>query len=1011
MKKVYTILLAAACVAGVTVAQRSLSTDYTLETKTSLQSVREVKTGGFTMTEAPAKSPKTATELTMMPERSLRTMAQELTYATSLPAQPVKAAAAPAKAPASIVGNSYMTYYSDRTIDCTSYFTVAEGDAAVVGSIVLKNFAEGYDVNANYDATTGTITIPTGVVIGQYGTYGDLTIYALAGNQYGAIDITGTVGEDGTITFDYGAYVRVTAGVVSIMDGITAKAGNATYKATDSDGEPIEAPLLITKTSENTIKVVGIAAAILSYGSYIEVPLTLDATAKTVGAPFGTVFSSITLSTGVRDWYYGNLTATSSGNRVSDLLLNAATTDATTKLSADATFLGYQNGTSYSGMFIYDVTIDTDFNVYTAEVGNTDPDPDPDPQVEGDSYLTFYNDGSDDYTSFFTIVKGEGNAVVLKNFAEGYDVNATYDEAAGTITIPTGVVIGQLGEYGDITLYALSGTQYSTADIVGTFGEDGTITFDKGVYTTVSQGWVSKMFDITAKAGNAMYKGYISGEEISAPLIVKKTAENTIKVVGIASAILSYGSYVEVPLTLDAAAKTVGAEFGASSFCSIPLSTGVRDYYYGSIVNGYIDDLLFNAATTDAATTLTADATFLGYPDGQSFKGAPVDNVTITVDMNVFTAEVEISDDDTDTPEVEGILYKIDREAKTAAVTGCIATLTDLNIPATITVVSGEYTVTSVAANAFNANKTVTSVTLPATIAAVETDAFRNMSNLKTVNINDLTAWCGIVFANGNANPIYNVYPTQQSKWGSVKVAGEAVTTLEIPEGVTSLSRSFYGFKALTAVTLPSTLETLGDQSFANCVNLTEVVVPEGVTSIGSAFFGCSGLTTVTLPSSLVSLNQSTFYNCSSLTDVVLPEALETIGSMAFSGCKALTALTIPASLKTIGMMAFSGCTGIAAITSYAVVPPTAATYAFDDVDKTIPVKVYEESVNDYKEAAEWKDFTNYEAMPGLTGITDITAGAEKAVYYDLRGARVENPSAGIYIRKQGSTVTKVVVK
>jgi hypothetical protein len=34
-----------------------------------------------------------------------------------------------------------------------------------------------------------------------------------------------------------------------------------------------------------------------------------------------------------------------------------------------------------------------------------------------------------------------------------------------------------------------------------------------------------------------------------------------------------------------------------------------------------------------------------------------------------------------------------------------------------------------------------------------------------------------------------------------------------------------------------------------------------------------------------------------------------------------------------------------------------------------------------------------------------------EVIYYDMQGRRVVNPENGIYIRKQGSTATKVVVK
>lgn len=43
-----------------------------------------------------------------------------------------------------------------------------------------------------------------------------------------------------------------------------------------------------------------------------------------------------------------------------------------------------------------------------------------------------------------------------------------------------------------------------------------------------------------------------------------------------------------------------------------------------------------------------------------------------------------------------------------------------------------------------------------------------------------------------------------------------------------------------------------------------------------------------------------------------------------------------------------------------------------------------------------------------LEAIVDDNASAE---YYNLQSVRVENPAAGLYIRRQGSKVEKVIVR
>ncbi|MCB5981951.1 leucine-rich repeat domain-containing protein, partial [Flavobacterium psychrophilum] len=49
-----------------------------------------------------------------------------------------------------------------------------------------------------------------------------------------------------------------------------------------------------------------------------------------------------------------------------------------------------------------------------------------------------------------------------------------------------------------------------------------------------------------------------------------------------------------------------------------------------------------------------------------------------------------------------------------------------------------------------------------------------------------------------------------------------------------------------TSVTIPNSVTTIGDGSFARCSGLTSVTIPNSVTSIGdNAFHSCPSLTTI----------------------------------------------------------------------------------------------------------------------------------------------------------------------
>ncbi len=112
---------------------------------------------------------------------------------------------------------------------------------------------------------------------------------------------------------------------------------------------------------------------------------------------------------------------------------------------------------------------------------------------------------------------------------------------------------------------------------------------------------------------------------------------------------------------------------------------------------------------------------------------------------------------------------------------------------------------------------------------------------------------------------------------------------------------------SITALAVESSITRLGNYTFADCINLTEVSLPDTLTSIGSwTFINCAALAQIRLPEGLASLDNAAFQDCKKLATVTLPDSLERIGSHAFMACKALEAITLPENLQFIGHSAFS---------------------------------------------------------------------------------------------------------
>lgn len=98
----------------------------------------------------------------------------------------------------------------------------------------------------------------------------------------------------------------------------------------------------------------------------------------------------------------------------------------------------------------------------------------------------------------------------------------------------------------------------------------------------------------------------------------------------------------------------------------------------------------------------------------------------------------------------------------------------------------------------------------------------------------------------------------------------------------------------------------IGRSAFQGCDALSSVSIPNSVTTIGYCAFQACGLVSVSLPNSVTTIDEMAFYGCTSLASVELPNSLTTIGTSAFGLCRSLTSVVIPGSVTHIGSGAFA---------------------------------------------------------------------------------------------------------
>ena len=241
--------------------------------------------------------------------------------------------------------------------------------------------------------------------------------------------------------------------------------------------------------------------------------------------------------------------------------------------------------------------------------------------------------------------------------------------------------------------------------------------------------------------------------------------------------------------------------------------------------------------------------------------------------------------------------------------------------------------------DAFDNCRSLKRVNIPKSVKFIGIDAFRG-AQINQVDITDLEAWCNIDFDTpmGEGHPFQISYLSWPSDTCYLYLNGSPIKDLVIPNGIQQIKPFvFYGFNGMRSA-----------------------VIPESVTVIGErAFEDCRGLEKVTISNSVHTIAEAAFMDCQSLEKVTLGNHLELIGLDAFSGCISLTSIKLPKTVREIRNGAFAGCSALKSIISLPLPPPTLKNSVFYNVDKSIPVYVLDIDV--YKNAPEWKDFTNYQ--------------------------------------------------
>lgn len=112
------------------------------------------------------------------------------------------------------------------------------------------------------------------------------------------------------------------------------------------------------------------------------------------------------------------------------------------------------------------------------------------------------------------------------------------------------------------------------------------------------------------------------------------------------------------------------------------------------------------------------------------------------------------------------------------------------------------------------------------------------------------------------------------------------IKKVEIGDGVTVGTYSFYDCHELTSVRMPDSVSKIDDYAFNLCNSLTTVIMPSNLNTIGKdGFSGCKALPSISIPDGVASIASRAFYNCYSVASISIPDSVTSIGASAFGNC------------------------------------------------------------------------------------------------------------------------------
>jgi len=205
--------------------------------------------------------------------------------------------------------------------------------------------------------------------------------------------------------------------------------------------------------------------------------------------------------------------------------------------------------------------------------------------------------------------------------------------------------------------------------------------------------------------------------------------------------------------------------------------------------------------------------------------------------------------------------------------------------------------------------KSLRSITLPASIKTIGTEAFKNCKGFTSFTIPNTVVSIGKdAFASCTGITNFTIEDGDENLYIDGNIFSANISGTESNLSKIYIGRNIIGKKLcqyqteLTSVTFSDKVRLIPSYAFFECSSLKSIILPNNLESIGEyAFCECESLSSISLPHSLNSIGISAFEGCTKISSINIPSGVRLIPDDCFNICSALKTVTIENGVTSIG--------------------------------------------------------------------------------------------------------------